>query len=736
MGVAELNRAKFSGLDFDSHFDDLQSRMQIKFADDFNDFALSSLGIMLIDIISFGLDSLSFYLDRRTTDLYLETARTRKSVSRLTRQLGYKMRAAVSASADLDVSVVDPVAVSVPIPAGFQFQGPNDLVFEAAQEVEWSPAEQTAGTVKTVPVYQGQTFTESFVSDGTANQSFQLQRVPEESFVVAGSVIVTVDGSDWEESEFLTFDTTDQFEVGFNDEPPTLRFGDGVAGNIPLVNASIDVTYVASRGKEGLVNAGTITDVVAPLVVNFNSVNLSINNPRGSSGGDDPEDLTHAKLFAGDVYKSRFVAVTREDYEALAGSFADPLFGRVAVAQAFSSRSAESDLVLQSLLNDVRGAIAPTKPAVDLATAAITASLDTVDALLASLETNFTDIASKTTSIETDLNTAIVSARAVKNLSEEIIASNSSFSTLVTDGKTGIDGISVGAGPSELTSGDADALKALWDRITPVSTTIGGNASIIGTSVDSEIASMGTAKDAAEDIGYDVITAGSLLYTAEANRAAIVAEVGATGAPSTGIRLQVENIDTAVTDESTTVDGFLVEIDTHVDKILAADCKSNLVTVPILARDAGGFYTAPSISLISAVQDFLDTRKEVTQVVEVLSGEDFLIPAIIEFRVGVRTGFSESVTASEVETAVDGILRDRRFGVSLFTSDLVDVILLIEGVSFVNITVLGHIDPITSLTNSTRVDADGNLIIEDSEVITKGTITIITEPVVTTSSTV
>ena len=126
MGVAELNRAKFSGLDFDSHFDDLQSRMQIKFADDFNDFALSSLGIMLIDIISFGLDSLSFYLDRRTTDLYLETARTRKSVSRLTRQLGYKMRAAVSASADLDVSVVDPVAVSVPIPAGFQFQGPNE----------------------------------------------------------------------------------------------------------------------------------------------------------------------------------------------------------------------------------------------------------------------------------------------------------------------------------------------------------------------------------------------------------------------------------------------------------------------------------------------------------------------------------------------------------------------------------------------------------------------------------
>jgi len=114
MGVAELNRAKFSGLDFDTHFDDLQSRMQIRFAIDFNDFALSSLGIMLIDIISFGLDSLSFYLDRRTTDLYLDTARSRKSVSRLTRQVGYKMRASVSASVDLDVSITDPLTVSVP----------------------------------------------------------------------------------------------------------------------------------------------------------------------------------------------------------------------------------------------------------------------------------------------------------------------------------------------------------------------------------------------------------------------------------------------------------------------------------------------------------------------------------------------------------------------------------------------------------------------------------------------
>jgi len=731
MGVAELNRAKFSGLDFDSHFDDLQSRMQIKFAEDFNDFALSSLGIMLIDVIAFGLDSLSFYLDRRTTDLYLETARTRKSVSRITRQLGYKMRAAVSASVDLDVSIVNPLTVGVTIPTGFQFQGPNDLVFEAAQEVTWTPTEQNNGVVKRVPCYQGVTFTESFVSDGTVSQSFRLQRVPDAAYVIAGSVVVLVDGSPWEESEFLTFDVTDQFEVLYNDDPPAVRFGDGVAGNIPLAGVSIDISYVAGRGKEGLVNAGTITDVVTPLVVNFQTVNLSINNPRGSSGGDGPEDLTHAKIFAGDVFKSRFVAVTRSDYEALAGSFADPLFGRVAVAQAFSSRSATSDLALQSLLDDVRGVILPTEPTTDAALALISTALTGILASLTDIQTYLSSTASLASDIDTELDTAITSARAVKNLASEITASSSVMSTFVSDGKAAIDAISTG-GPSQLTSGDKDALKAHWDRVQVEATNISGSSSSIATSVDSEVASMGTAKDAAADIGLDVVTPGTYMYLAENSRASIVSAVGDSGAPS-GIWLQLQTIDIVVTDQATDVETYLLAIETHVDRILAADCKANLVTVPILARNAGGFYTAPSIALIAAVQDFLDARKEVTHVVEVVSGEDFLIPAIIDFRVGVRTGYSESVTASEVETAVDGILRDRRFGVGLYVSDLIDVVLLIGGVSFVNVDIIGHIDPITSLTNPDRVDPDGNLVIDASEVITKGTITIVTESVASTS---
>ena len=452
---------------------------------------------------------------------------------------------------------------------------------------------------------------------------------------------------------------------------------------------------------------------------------MTINNPRGSSGADDPENLVHAKIFAGQVFKSRFVAVTRSDYEALAGSYADPLFGRIAVAQALSSRSSDADLKLQTLLNDVRSAISPTAPAVTAATVAIGLSLDTIDSLLATQATTFGNVAANMSDIDGSQDAGITSGRTMKNLSLEIGNDANDIQTQVTDGKTAIDAIATGA--DQLTDPTKSTLKAFFDLISAEATGISGNSSSIEVEAGTLTSTLGTAKDSIAEIGVDLVTAGTFLLSAETDRASIGTAVAA-------IRPQVDIIDTVVLAQGVGVEAALIAIDEHVDKLLSADCKANLVTVPVLARDAGGFYTAPSISLISSLQGYLDARKEVTQTVEVVSGEDFLVPAVLALRVGVRSGFSESVTATEVATAVDGILRDRRFGVSLFVSDVCDIVLLINAVSFVNIDIQGHTDPVTSTLTTLNLDSDGNLIIDDSEVITKGTVTIATEAVTTSAS--
>lgn len=912
--VEQLNRVRYGGLDFDTHFDDLRSRTQVQFAEDFNDFALSSLGIMLLDIVAYGLDSLSFYLDRRASDAYLDTARTRKAVARLSRQLGYKMGAAVSSSVDVQVSIATPVAFSVPILKGFQFKGPEDLIFESADVVTFDPLSGPTD-IKTIPCYEGETITENFVSTGAVNQFFELRRVPENKFVVQGAVQVIVNGAAWTESDFLSFDKTDQFEVGYNDDPPTVRFGDGVAGNIPDVGAPIVVIYVASRGKAGQIAAGSITEPVTPLVVSFTAIDLVVNNDLAPEGGDDPEAIAKVRVLAGRVFKSRQVAVTRGDYQALSNAFADPLYGRVAAAQAISSRSAAQDIFLQNTITDIKNLIAPVKVAVNdltrfsmtvltgtlsfgngftavtgvntkflteikvgqyikkssdadtlfaqvlsvssdtaltlsapyqgasgLGTGVLTGSTGVVLlgilADLSDLQVQFTGLAANNTDSNARVSTALTAARTAKNSAVEmsndasdISAAATAGGSAVTSAATATANLAIGAGAARVlyiakvpgavgasvrvahVAGGALAVAVVNRDITvtvaPATTATQVAAAIIasgtasalvdayafgagtanppllaltylgyGAPVDAspalplsgipdsvqgllqmyfdrcntEAGSIQTASSAMQsaldtavvapllitgqnlaDSGLDLVTPGSKLFDAEQDRLAVETAVGTT-AP-TGLHQTLAEIDVAVVPIGT--DGLVTNtvgeklgaadvpvpaggsIYNHVDLLLSDDCKSNLVSVPILTHDAAGFYTAPSLGLQQALQAYLDARKEVTQTVKVTSGESYLVRPVIVVRAGVKLGFSLSVTATAISSVVDGILRDREFGASLYLSDFCQIIdTSVEGLAFLNVVIRGYNDKDKLFLND-KLDGSGNLIIEASEVITK-----------------
>src|SRR3990172_2703420 len=94
-----LNRAQYIGADFDSALDEIRARTVAKFGSVFNDFSESSLGLLLWDHMAFAIDTLGFYIDRKVSELYTDTAAERASASRLARQVGYYPKGAVSASA-------------------------------------------------------------------------------------------------------------------------------------------------------------------------------------------------------------------------------------------------------------------------------------------------------------------------------------------------------------------------------------------------------------------------------------------------------------------------------------------------------------------------------------------------------------------------------------------------------------------------------------------------------------
>lgn len=835
--VQTLNRARYSGLDFDTHFDDLRARAQVEFAEDFNDFVLSSLGIMLMDLVAYGLDSLSFYLDRRASDAYLATARTRKGVTRLADQLGYKVGASVASSVDLDVALQTAVAFNVTVPKGFQFKGPNNLLFESAEAVVF-PAGSGPTDIKTIPCYQGVTVTENFVSDGTANQLFTLKRVPDQSFIVQGTVGVLVNAAVWTESDFITFDKTDQFSVSYGDDPPTLSFGDGVAGNIPGAGASITVTYIASRGKAGQIAEGTITAAKNQLVANFTNIPLTVNNPSPSIGGDDPEALAKVKKLAGKVFKSRRVAVTAEDYKSLSTAFADPLYGRVASAQAISSRSAEDDLFLQNTIAAISGYLDPIKGNTNAQTTIQLAQSALAATALSTLLTALTNVAADATLANTDLTNILTKARDSKNAIVEVYNDATDIITEATTGSSELTSMTVatanlviGSGTSRVlyvakvpgavgeavrvahVAGGALAVAVVNKDITvtvagattaaavaaavtgnvnasalveayvlsdgsgtaatqaltylgyttPNSLALSGlrgsNQALLQQRFDrckTEAASIQTSANAVQSnldgspsavipkaldaqaqlaaIGLNLVTTGTELYAAEQQRQLV------NGTYLPAINTAANTIDTLVLPLDSALDPVtgkplgavansvgeeLLNIYQHVDSILSADCQSNLVTVPILSKNAAGFYAGPSLGLQQALQAYLDARKEVTQTVQVTSGENYLRRPRILLRVGVLLGYAESVVRAAVETVVDDILRDRDFGQSLFVSELTCAVLEVPGVGFVNATIQGWNDNGTYSPASstplvpTGLDGNGNLIVSTSEVITK-----------------
>jgi hypothetical protein len=714
-----INRARFVGRDFFTFLDDIIARIQALFVTEFNDFVVSGTGQMLIDIVAWACETLSFYIDRQASESYLATARTRKGISRLARQLGYKMSAAVAATVDLEVNLAAIQPFGVTIPVGFKFKGPKGLVYEAVEAVTFPTGEGPDSPSRTVGVREGETRVEIFTSNGAKNQSFRLN--PQKGRFIAGSgFLCRVAGTPWNESDILTFDPTNQFEVNYNDVPPTLRFGNGVAGNIPAVGAEVRSEYVATSGKAGAAQSDTINDVVSPLVVAATIIPLTITNPLPTTPGADQEDLDRTRTTAPGYYKARDVAVTREDYEGLSLAYVDALAGAVAVAQAFVAHSAEDDIQLQIYLDNIRSIVSSLAADVKDATDQIASDKAAIYELRDTADDATVVIATKKIGIEGDADDAITAARSIKNRTSQIGVDVDDIKGHVVIGKAFVNAIPTSV-PDQLTTNSRDTILAYFDLIDAEANNISGDASAADGEAGTVVDKQASIKTKADELEEENTAAQTSLDDMEPLLDSIEAQV-----------IVINN--RVNTGFETAIETELQNIFDHVDGFLSDDCKANLVQVPILTRDVDGFLIEPPIALIRSLYGYLDARKEVTHVVEVVSGGAYLVPAVITGTIGVLPGYVRQTVLSNVQKAVDDLLRVRDFGVSLRTSDL-DAITSpnpqtgvggISGVKYSVFRILGSLedpaDPTSIITDFW--DDDHNLIITSKYVITKGLVTL------------
>jgi hypothetical protein len=696
---SNINRARFAGKDFFTFVDDLISRIQLLFVTEFNDFVSSGTGQMLIDIVSWACETLSFYIDRQASESYLQTAKLRRSVNRLCRQVGYKMSPATAASVDLSVNLQEIQSFDVAVPIGFQFAGPNSLVFEATEEVIFPAGEGPLSTPRTISAREGVTRTKKFRSNGSKNQSFQLV-VGEGKYVAEETVSVTVGGAPWSESTFITYDATDQYEIDYNLSPPIVRFGDAVAGNIPPTGADIVVTFVETSGSSGLVLRDSIDDVVNPLVVAFTDIGLVITNDNPSSGGSGPESLESARRNAPLYFAARDVAVVQSDYISLSQAYTDPVAGAVAVAQAFVALGADQDLTLNDLLSNIRNTTSSLSTTIDGYVTQANSDLGNVSTLKDSISDENTELGTSLGLISTAKDSAVG------------YVESSQGENIKIEGDVSAALAAVAAWPSGSTQIQDPELTVINNYLNGINSKAQA-AQGYGDSVTNELATIQLEGD-----------------KASANQVQIGSDLTSMDTYITSIQTQLDGISDAMnTGFETSIETELQAIYDHVDGFLSSDCKSNLVQIPILAYDVNGFYVAPSLALMRSLETYLRARKEVTQVVEVVSGEPYLVPAVIEGTIGIIEGYVQATVLSNIRKAIEDLLRGRRFGDSLRLSDIYtsiqpDPLRGTGGIVGVDYAVFEITGP-TGFLN-----ARGNLVIGEQYVISLGSLTLTGETAV------
>jgi hypothetical protein len=141
---------------------------------------------------------------------------------------------------------------------------------------------------------------------------------------------------------------------------------------------------------------------------------------------------------------------------------------------------------------------------------------------------------------------------------------------------------------------------------------------------------------------------------------------------------------------------------------------SNLVEIYALAEGPDGIPTAPNAGLKAGLETYFNNLNVLTDHVSVLDGN--IRPVDIEMTVVVSRNVDASVVKDRVEAAIDDFFDISRWdmGQGLFTSNLIEVVEAIDGVSYVDL--FQPSDNI--LTNSS--DATGSDGVKFSELIIEG----------------
>jgi hypothetical protein len=687
--------------DFDTIVNELLKRIETKYGDTYNDFAASSMGMMLVDLIAFVGESLSFYIDRRALESYLATARERANVERLCRQIGYRMRPAVSGAGTISVAPSQTYDFAFTLPAGFQFRNASGFIVETLAESSFAASSTEANSIS---VREGYSTSITLTGAGVPDQEFALP-VPVGKYVAKDSVRVWVDGVEWEEVTNLTFEEGNEFEVWYHQNPPLVRFGNGQSAAIPASGLEVKIAYVVTSGLQGNING--VNAVVSPFSYGASAINFTISQTERCTGGADPEGIDEAKAKAPSYAAARDICITTEDYTAVASAYSSADYGAVSQAKAFVARSTSGDLRANSYITLASAGHQDYVDAVASAGDTISASMDDVDG-------HCTTIGTACDGLETagvNLTARIASLREQTHRLKGRVTGLSSVSTTLT-GATASESESydmtipqviaaMEASSDVSIVADATHLQDLQDDLESALETLDAAISEMTTTLSSVTSTISLVETSTTEVGT--------------HRASIEGAMTSIDTEAAASKTRADALSSLGETARETVTNAFFFLRSHLDEVLDGDGFSNVISVSILSVDQNDDYTAPSNGLIRSLETYLQERCDVAHVVRVSSGADALVSADITVEFRALTGFIFSQVQGQIDARIRTLLKRRAFGDDLYISQVYEEVQSVPGVDVCNVTIA---------CEEVSVDGHQNLIISQEQVIVPGTILI------------
>lgn len=319
----------FSTKDYEGFRNSMIEMLKVKIPE-YSDFSQSDAGIVLIELLAYNLDLLSFYNDKVANELFLETAMERESVAKLSTMLGYKLKES-SPSHFKQVFEITTQETPFIIPKGYIVQTEDSTAeqmvqFETDEALVIPPhcngleTDEDGNYLYAVNITQGYSVVGEVVgsSNGATNQQFLLNYCP----VLYDSVEIYVNEGigfeRWERKDnFLDSISSSKHYTLFiaDNGTATIKFGNGVSGKIPDIrNNNILANYRVGGGTVGNVGVKTIIKMPQKLA----DIKKTFNPQEAYIKGRDREDIEEARVKAPASLGTRYGVVTLADFKNLA----------------------------------------------------------------------------------------------------------------------------------------------------------------------------------------------------------------------------------------------------------------------------------------------------------------------------------------------------------------------------------------------------------------------------------